>query len=233
MFGTNTSSTTITPIRINDTYFYYPITIPAGKRLELSVVVSNSGLRYNRSDDGTLVYSASLTNGTNICRIFLSNSTADITSTITSVLASGVGSLPNTLQGTGAQIISLKYTNTGDADKTVYVHSGIHLNGAEISNIKNTSSSEYATSGTYYLGFKAQVTSVQFYTPYQSESYPSGSVAKYGKNGYVIVDSNTGRVDISLPSVYFSKRNNKCIRLTSSKYEYSADKGLSWESIPN
>lgn len=227
-FGSDLDSEELRPVYIHGSLQYYQVTIPAGKILEATITFNSTGLKLGTNGGGVLVYGVTVENAQRVfyCEV---SSTAQSTSYVEgpNALEYSYLSLPRLNTSTSSTTI-LRYHNESSTSKSVYIRAGVRQSGTTLRHIYNTSGSAEATSGSYTIGFKASVSNIKFNTPRQACSYPNGKTAHYGNNGYVLVDPDAGNVDISLPSIFFIKRGNYCLRLMNGFREFSINEGETW-----
>ena len=78
---------------------------------------------------------------------------------------------------------------------------------------------------------KASITSAQILTPETPASYPSGNVALYGSDGYVLV--NGDNVTYRKENIFLVKNNNFIFKVEGATVKYSINAGKTWNYTPS
>lgn len=229
LFGTTSNSSSSNIYRslyINGSSTYQSYTVPAGKKL--SVIVKLESDSYMKVGTSSNVYSCGMGNTgttfkavlseTNYSPIFLNSHFL----TVPTYTTNGNNYTSN---------VTLTYTNPSTTtSKTIYVRVVALQTGIPIQNVKTSASGKTLKSGTLYMYPKASITSAQLITPEIPASQPSGDVALYGSDGYVLVNGNN--VTYRKGNIFLVKNNNFIFKVEGSTVKCSSNGGKTWGNIP-
>lgn len=228
LFGTtsNSSSNIYRSLYINGSSTYKSYTVPAGKKL--SVIVKLESDSYMKVGTSSNVYSCGMGNTGTTFKAVLSETTYSpiflnsLSLTVPTYTTNGNNYTSN---------VTLTYTNPSTTtSKTIYVRVVALQTGIPIQNVKTSASGKILNSGTLYMYPKASITSAQLITPEIPASQPSGDVALYGSDGYVLVNGNN--VTYRKGNIFLVKNNNFIFKVEESTVKCSSNGGKTWGNIP-